>query len=255
LSDTAKFYDALADDYRLIYADWDASVHRQARALDQVIAQYFGGRPKRVLDAACGIGTQAIGLASLGYEVCASDLSSAELAKAKEIAASRNLTIDFHQADMRHVDWVFPGTFDLVIACDNAIPHLLTDEDILQAFESFRRALRIGGGAIISVRDYAATDRGGTQVHPRLVHDRDGIRHILCEVRDFDGEYYSITMYVIRDNGRDPAEVKAIRGGRYYCVSIDKLVSLFCQAGFAQVDVLHDAFFQPLLIATKREKD
>jgi hypothetical protein len=59
-----SFYDQLSSYYKYIFRDWDASVHRQAAILDEVIREYFGENVHAILDAACGIGTQAIGLAS-----------------------------------------------------------------------------------------------------------------------------------------------------------------------------------------------
>jgi hypothetical protein len=58
----AHFYDELADDYHLIYSDWDASIRRQGDDLDALIGQDRAA----VLDCSCGIGTQAIGLALRG---------------------------------------------------------------------------------------------------------------------------------------------------------------------------------------------
>jgi hypothetical protein len=62
---TAVYFESLAPWYRLSYADWDASVARRAKALDQVIRARAGAAARRVLDAACRIGTQALGLAAL----------------------------------------------------------------------------------------------------------------------------------------------------------------------------------------------
>ncbi|HEV8711229.1 MAG TPA: hypothetical protein VGX03_00160 [Candidatus Binatia bacterium] len=71
---TATFYDQLAPFYHLIYPDWEASVNQQTIALDSIIKEYWGERVESILDLACGIGTQALGLASLGYAVAASDV-------------------------------------------------------------------------------------------------------------------------------------------------------------------------------------
>lgn len=68
---TQAFYDRLAPYYHLLYPDWDASIARQSQGLATVL-QEFGIAPgARVLDAACGIGTQTIGLARLGYTMTA----------------------------------------------------------------------------------------------------------------------------------------------------------------------------------------
>jgi SAM-dependent methyltransferase len=251
MHEIGHFYDELADYYHLIYTDWDSSIRKQAESLSAVIKGHFDGHPKKVLDAACGIGTQALGLAQLGYRVSASDVSEAALEKASQFAAERGLSLEFWKADMRSVHEVFSERFDVAIACDNSIPHLLSDEEILEAFKAFHQVLIPGGLAIISVRDYAEMDLGGIQVHPRLVHDDNGVRHVLCDVWEFDGGKYSITIYVIVDQEGHYPEIQAIRSGSCYCVTIDKLRSLFLEAGFAQVDLLKEHYFQPLIVARK----
>jgi hypothetical protein len=68
---TAEFYDGLAEDYHLVYADWDASIRRQAAALDRLIRERTGTQHCRILDCTCGIGTQSLGLAALGSRTSA----------------------------------------------------------------------------------------------------------------------------------------------------------------------------------------
>ena len=103
----------------------------------------------------------------------ASDISSAEIELARLEAIRRGLTVDFRVADMRQLWTVYQRQFDVIIACDNSIPHLLSDADILIAFEQFYRCLVSGGGCIISVRDYAVLKQGGKQFYPRVIHDTD----------------------------------------------------------------------------------
>jgi hypothetical protein len=42
-----------------------------------------------------------------------------------------------------------------------------------------------------------------------------------------------------------------IRGGRYYCVTLARLETLLREAGFRQVTILRERFYQPLLVGTK----
>ncbi len=58
-----KFYDERSHDYHLLFADWDQAIRKQARIVDQLIRKYAKGKRDTLLDCACGIGTQAIGLA------------------------------------------------------------------------------------------------------------------------------------------------------------------------------------------------
>ena len=158
-------------------------------------------RARRILDAACGIGTQSIGLAQLGYQVVASDISTAELELARQEAARRSLSIQFIPADMRALRQVHQGVFDVVLACDNAIPHLLSEADILLAFQQFYACTTEEGGCLISVRDYASMELGGRRMYPRTVHQTPEGRVILFDIWEFDGAYYDFTTYIVEDQG------------------------------------------------------
>jgi hypothetical protein len=64
---TDGFYDELAESYHLIFDDWDVAIPRQRDVLARLLPAPLEG--KRVLDCACGIGNQAIGLGMLGFTV------------------------------------------------------------------------------------------------------------------------------------------------------------------------------------------
>jgi hypothetical protein len=64
-----NFYEPLADHYHLIFDDWNKAIERQAKILDPLLAAQMHGRPLKILDCACGIGTQALGLAGFGHQV------------------------------------------------------------------------------------------------------------------------------------------------------------------------------------------
>src|SRR5258708_6093667 len=117
-------YDPLSDYYHLMFEDWDKSIERQAGSLNSLLEAQLGNGPFRILDCACGIGTQAIGLARYGHRVVASDLSSAAVARARREAESRGLDILFHVSDMTTLAEIPDTGFDVVAALDNALPHL-----------------------------------------------------------------------------------------------------------------------------------
>jgi ubiquinone/menaquinone biosynthesis C-methylase UbiE len=246
-----SYYNQLAPYYKYIYADWDTSLQRQAGMLDSVIHEYFGDKVQHILDAACGIGTQSIGLAKLGYAITASDISPGELEKARREAQERGLKIDFKEADMRNLSALYDDTFDLVIACDNAIPHLLNDDEITQAFREFYRCTKSDGGCLITVRDYESMDRSGKQLFPRTVHETVEGKQVMFDLWEFDGDFYDFTTYVVLDKRDGTAETQVIRGGRYYCVTIPILEKLMGQAGFKKVVTLRERFFQPLTLGMK----
>ena len=79
---TQTFYDSMASQYDKLFLDWQATTREQASILNALFSECGFDRTARILDCACGIGTQAIGLAALGYGVTASDISEGELAQA-----------------------------------------------------------------------------------------------------------------------------------------------------------------------------
>jgi SAM-dependent methyltransferase len=248
--DTTTFYDALSPFYHLIYPDWEASLAQQGRALDAIIRAVHGTVPQTVLDAACGIGTQSLGLAQLGYRVTASDLSPDAIERARREAIRRGLHIEFSVADMRTLAEHHRRTFDVVIACDNAVPHLLSDGAILTAFRQFYRCTTPGGLCLISVRDYAAMRLGSTHVLPHGVRRNGDTRYLLFQVWEFDDRIYEVSFYLITDRGGDECETRVMRT-QYYAVTIDELMQLMAQAGFQNVMRLDDQFFQPVIVGTK----
>src|SRR5215831_20430425 len=82
--DTAKSYDALARHYHLIFENWEASLERQAAVLSSILELKCGlPGTARVLDCACGIGTQSLGLAKLGFRVHSCDVSARAVERAR----------------------------------------------------------------------------------------------------------------------------------------------------------------------------
>ncbi len=245
-----RFYDEFAPLYHLIYPDWDTSMERQARMLDSVIRDTWGDAVATILDVACGIGTQSLGLAGLGYEITASDISPAEIERAKTEARRRGLAITFSVADMREAFAHHSRQFDLVIACDNAVPHLLTDADILKAFKGFYECTRPGGGCLMSVRDYEKEDRSGQNVQFYGAREEEDARYFLFQAREFHGQTYDLAMYLVKDSGGPVCEARVFRT-RYYAIGITRLMELMSEAGFSDVRRLDEKFFQPVITGTR----
>jgi SAM-dependent methyltransferase len=249
---TKDFYDKMAPFYHLIYPDWSQSIERQAAQLDKMIQENWGNEVQTILDVSCGIGTQALGLAQLKYQVTGSDLSEAAVDRAKQEGQKRGLQIPFSVADMRHAYSHHQKQFDVVIACDNAVPHLLTDDDILQAFQQFYKCTQTGGGVIITVRDYQKEERR-TQMKPEGVHRlEDGQRYVLFQVWEFDGDIYEMSMYMVKDDGSGECMTQVIRA-KYYAVGTTRLLELLEAAGFKDLKRADGAYFQPVLVGTRKK--
>jgi SAM-dependent methyltransferase len=245
-----SFYDQLAPFYHLVYPDWDASIRRQGEQLSAVIAAEWPNT-KKVLDVSCGIGTQAIGLAMQGFSVHGSDLSEKEIERAKREASKLGEKVSFSVCDIRNALAHHGPGFDVVMSCDNSLPHLLTDQDLLFALTEMAGCTSVGGGCLVTVRDYEKEERGRNLVKPYGVRVENGSRYLLFQIWDFEDDLYDLTFFFIVEN-LVTGEVKthAMRS-RYYAVATSRLCELMEQAGLRNVRRLDGVFFQPVLIGTR----
>ncbi len=235
--------------YHLIFPDWDQSIARQAIALDAIIKKFIPN-PATILDASCGIGTQALGLSQLGYQVDASDISTASIQRARSEAAQRTCAINFAVADMRTLTDCWAGQYDVVLACDNAIPHLLSDADIVTALKQLYACTKPNGIALISVRDYDADPPKDGAIKQYAVQEVDGIRYIIFQVWSVAGPVYELSMYVVQDNPTGDTQTEVLRT-QYYAIKPNHLATLMKTAGFQHAHVIKDAYYQPVLVGQK----
>ncbi|MEU6576854.1 class I SAM-dependent methyltransferase [Streptomyces sp. NPDC046805] len=248
------FYDELAPDYHRIFPDWDVSMARQAAMLDALVGRRLGAGPHRMLDCACGIGTQAIGLALAGHRVVGTDLSAVAVTRAAAEAAARGTVLPAAAADMRALPFR-PAAFDVVLCVDNALAHLPTDEDLDAALRDMRRVLRDDGLLVVTVRDYDEARRTRpTATLPQVSDPGDGrgrvITFQLWHWRD-DGEHYDLEHFQLVPDGTG-WEVR-VRRSPYRALTRARLTDAVSAAGFVDVtwhEPRSSGFYQPVLTAS-----
>lgn len=251
-SPARDFYDSLAADYHRIFPDWDASIARQAAALDTLLRGQLGTPgPHRLLDCACGIGTQAIGLARAGHRVVGSDLSPVAATRASKEAAARGADLRTVTADMRQLPFE-AGAFDAVVCADNSIAHLLTAQDLEAALRDMRRVLTDEGLLLLTLRDYDEARRTRpVSVPPQVSHDPDG-RSITFQLWHWhdDGERYDQEYFQLVPAG-DGWEVR-VRRATSWALTRSQVSAAATASGFTGLTWhMPDAggFYQPVLTA------
>jgi SAM-dependent methyltransferase len=116
--------------------------------------------PGRALDLGTGEGRNAIWLAERGWRVTAVDFSAVGLAKAARLAASRDATVDWVEADVREYQPA-PAAYDLVLAAYLHLP----EAEWAQVLRGGSAALAPGGTLLVvgHDRDNITRGHGGPQ--------------------------------------------------------------------------------------------
>jgi len=249
---TQSFYNSMASQYDKLFLDWQAASHEQALILDKIFKNNGFDLNANILDCACGIGTQAIGLAALGYKLTASDISDEELTQAKERAANNNVSISFHHADFRHLREVFSEKFDIVIAMDNALPHMLSESELAEAINSISTQLKSEGMFVASIRDYDTLLIDKPPYSPPYIHKTGAGQRVSFQTWTWTGDHYRLIQYIIDDED----DLKTSRFEcEYRAVRREELTKLLLDNGFGKVIWMFPEetdFYQPIVIANKQ---
>lgn len=245
-----KFYEALAEHYHLIFEDWDSTIERQAAILGGLLASQTSVYPLKVLDCACGIGTQAIGFAAMGHHVVASDLSPAEVKRARYEAECRSLSIPFYFSDMTSLREIVESEFDVVAAMDNALPHLNAAQ-LGQAVRAIASKLKPKGLFMASIRDYDKLVLQKPTIQEPAFYGAHENRRIVHQVWDWiDEARYVVHLYITvkSDQGWETRHFVS----EYRCLLRDELSDVLEDAGFETVHWLmpsESGFYQPIVLA------
>ena len=248
---TQTFYDNLSTQYDKLFLDWQTTTHEQAAILSKLIADIGFDKRARILDCACGIGTQAIGLAALGYTVTASDISDGELAEANKRAEKNGVNILFKHTDFCSLSDVFSEKFDIVIAMDNALPHMLTIEALESAVRSITDQIKAGGIFVASIRDYDSLLSTKPPYSPPYIHKTNNGQRVSFQTWVWSGDNYQLTQYIIDDE-------ESLQISKFVCeyqaTRREELTNLLMSNGCRQVlwkFPEETGFYQPIVVAMK----
>lgn len=254
-SDVQDFYDEFADSYHLIFVDWQNSSQIQGRIIDKLIQTQLDSKPSpiRILDCACGIGTQSIGLAlQNGYVVRSTDISPAEINRAKIEAKKAGVSIEFSVADMRTLAEQVEGEFDVVISFDNAIPHLLTDAELLQALQSIHAKVEPHGIFMASIRDYDALLAERPKLNSQRVMDNADSKRVTLQYWEWVDDIYTVNQFILKQNASEWAMEHYAT--QYRALRRATLANALVEAGFSKVEWLmpeESEYYQPIVVARK----
>ena len=247
-----SFYDSLASQYDKLFLDWQSTTREQAAILHRLFQENGFDTSARILDCACGIGTQAIGLAALGYTVTGSDISDGELTEATARAADNHVSIRFAHADFCALSDTFSEPFDLVICMDNALPHMLSASALETAIRSITNQLAPGGMFVASIRDYDALLKEKPPYSPPYIHRTGKGKRVSFQTWDWQEDRYKLTQYIIDDE-------TALQISKFDCeyraTRRDELTDLLIAGGCSRPEWKfpgETGFYQPIVLAKKQ---
>ncbi|MEY9864548.1 SAM-dependent methyltransferase [Catenulispora sp. GAS73] len=248
-----SFYDDMADDYHLMFQDWDISMEYQASLLSAVIEAGTKRSAGRVLDCSCGIGTQAIGLARLGgASMIGTDLSPRAATRAAREATARGVSLPTAAADMRALPFA-EGVFDVVLSADNSVTHLLTPDALTAGLAEMRRVLRPDGLLILTVRDYDELRAKRPTTTSPQVSEQEAGRAIAFQLWHWhpDGERYDMEHFQLAPSGGDKWDVR-VRRATSWALTRAQLGESATAVGFRDVQWIEppdSGYYQPILTA------
>jgi ubiquinone/menaquinone biosynthesis C-methylase UbiE len=179
-----------------------------------------------VLDVGCGVGRQAVELATRGYEVLGLDLSLAMLSRASDTAQSRGAKLNFLQSDMLEME--FSALFDAAY-CVGSTFGFFDDDKNADVIQRLHRALKPGGTLLLEVvnRDCAAGQ------HPAMTwYEADGC--VCMEETQFN--WFTSRLEgkrtLLLEDGRQREQKFSLR-----LYSLHELGKLLNSAGFRVIEV------------------
>jgi len=170
----AQFYTGLVAEL------YDPLKSEQARAADYVPFIERAGTP--ALELACGSGSPLLDLVALGYDVEGLDASADMLARCRAAAATRNLPVTLHEAEMQA--FALPRRYRAVFLAGASFTLLTSDAEAAAALACIHAHLEPGGSTLIPLEivDLAEASRGVGRWREERDPDGSRLRCGLIEV-------------------------------------------------------------------------
>jgi SAM-dependent methyltransferase len=246
------FYNNLAEYYHLIYKSWDRAIEAQSFVLDETLKRFGIDKDMRILDCACGIGTQTLGLALLGYNVLGSDISIREVERAKKEAENRSIEVEFLVTDFSKLSECFKSKFNAIIAMDNALPHITDHNNLTRALQSIYLQIEPDGVFISSIRDYDEVLMTKPQItQPNVIETEKG-KCVAFQLWNWENDIYDFTQYLVIEENDIIKTQKFIC--KYWAITRCELTSILKEVGFKRIEWIfpeYSKYHQPILIAKK----
>lgn len=183
--------------YNAFYQNKDYQA--EVKQVDALMRKYQIEEIHRILNFGCGTGRHDMALAEMGYECTGIDMSAEMIEIAKKNAGDGTRNIVFENADIRM--YRSGVKYDAVISLFHVMSYQNSNEDIIAAFQSARRALDKGGiflfdvwygPGVLSDRPALRVKEAETEQHRLMriarpvMHDKTNVVDVCYEILVID---------------------------------------------------------------------
>ncbi len=220
-------------------SDWSVTEYTREEGLssieEELLTEFFPPSPSRVLDLGCGAGRTTAGLAQLGYQVTAIDLSGTLLGQARQ----RYPNLDFRLMNATKLDFE-AESFGAALFSYNGIDCIYPLAARRQCLSEVFRVLKPGGVFLMSSHNLIGSIFSGGYFY--LKGYRNAARHLTQQI----GNRLAIEWYLKYEDG----------GGAQYLYSAppSRTVNQLKAAGFEMLDVRGDTGERHPGKITRRQK-
>ena len=232
--ESIRQYDAFSKYYHWLYSDSVLSGKRALAENHDVLTDV--GLKARILDCSCGIGTLAIPLARLGYQVSGSDGSPGMVEQAILAARVADLDIPLSCCTWEDLPGYFTDHFDLVFCMGNSIGHTRDGAEMLRSLQGMRAVLRNGGKLVIQSQNWEQLRKENARFTHYQWRERGGQRCLPVYVWTFPEKFddaHTIEVVLVFDSGGKVS----IRSYPiiYHPFHIEELIERLRRAGFTEI--------------------
>lgn len=155
------------------------------------------------------------------------------------------------QVEIRILSDTFAEKFDIVIAMDNALPHMLSSNDLEKAIKSIANQIKRNGIFVASIRDYDSLLMEKPPYSPPYINKMDKGQRVSFQIWVWKDDNYKLTQYIIDDEenlqvSKFECEYKATRR-----VEMTELLHAYGCSNVEWKFPDEIGFYQPIVVARK----
>jgi len=215
--------------------NWTARLGREVPVLTDVF-----GPPdsKRLLDAGCGTGRQAVAMCEAGFDVTGLDADAGMLSIASDVGRQAGVNIEWKQGRYDGLPEAVGGGFDGVYCLGNALAAAGTRAACRTSIEGFSSALRSGGRLFVQILNFRLMRTEQPCVRGPRVATRDGVDYVSVRHFAFADEECTVTNITMWN---DEKWQQRAHCGTLFPIDVDDLTK-WCEASGLRVDGLYGSY-------------